>query len=449
MKIYTFTFLFLFSIILINPVLAEVSADRDFATTFDLNSAVVSPRANALGGAFEAIADDSTAAYYNPAGLSQLYSMNVDLGGGILSADRMFFHVGYAHPFASLGVFSIGVKYFRSADMEETDESGNLLGKSFSSQDIGVALAYGRDLNMLLYGLNAGVRVEYLYNTILDEGYSGYTVSYGLLYNFYRIPSLRYLSTGLVIENIPGVIKWTTDTEDTITSKLKFGVAYRLFRDRLILSGHLVYEKDVPVEWAIGTEYNYKNILLRLGGQPYFYNTGIGFRYEVYEINYSLNIDDIGYNHYVALNYKFGGQVEEEMRSKIMTEIITTKAEDHYNEGLFDLDNNRFDEALQEFQLALLWNPDMSGAEDKLEETKNKAKEAKARGDLKEPTFKTTCPSAKELLKHYYAGINAYMKNDLELALKEWRFVARCDPENEKVKINIHKAEIKLKEMKK
>jgi len=303
---------------------------------------------------------------------------------------------------------------------------------------------------MLTYGLSAGVRMEYLYNSTFDDSFSGFSISYGLLYKFYRIPFLRHLSTGLVIENLPASIKWSTGTKDDVTSRLKWGLAYKLFHDHLVLSGHLVYEKDIPLGWAIGTEYSYKNIFFRIGGEPYFYNTGVGFRYQVYEINYSLNIDDLGYNHYVALNYKFGGRIEEETRSRIMGEIINTRSEDYYSEGMFNYDQGRYNDALKNFKLALLWNPEMDKAEEKVKELEKDIKTGKIKPEgLKPVKFKTTCPPAKELLQHYYAGINAYMNNDLETALKEWRFVAQCDPDNEKVKMNIKKAEIKLKEMQK
>ncbi len=239
MKETKVSIIYLLAILLLQSIVyADLSPEREYAASYDINTSSISPRASALGGAYEAIADDSLTAYYNPAGLSQLYSMNVDLGGGILSADRMLFNVGYSHPFKNIGVFSVGIRYFRSADMEEADENGNLLGKSFSSQDVDIMLAYGRKLYMLLYGLSAGIRCEYLYNKLFDENFNGYALSYGLLYRFYKIPVLKNLSTGLTIENIPAKIKWSTGTKDDVTSRFKFGLAYRLFHEHLIISGH-------------------------------------------------------------------------------------------------------------------------------------------------------------------------------------------------------------------
>ncbi|MDD5066447.1 MAG: hypothetical protein PHF84_05315 [bacterium] len=442
-------------ILFLIPVIltAELSPDEDHAVTYDINASITTPRANALGGAFEAVADDSSSAYHNPAGLGYLYSMNIDLGGGILSAGRMFFNLGYSHPLKKIGVLFLGIRYFRSADMEESDANGTLLGKSFSSQDVDVTLSFGRRLDEAVKGLSAGLKIDYLYNTVLEEGFNGISLSYGVYYSFLAIPALRHLSSGLVLENLPGQVKWSTGRKDDIQTRLKFGLAYRFFRDLLLFSGHIVYVKDLEMEWALGTELNYKGFFFRVGGEPYYYNTGIGFRYQVYEINYAFHVSDLGNDHLFSLNYKFGGAIEEETRSRIMQEIIISKGENYYNDALFHYENGRYYEALQNFRLAQLWNPEIKDVEERIKEAEKKVEELQKSGKLVVgltiPVARTSCPSANELLKHYYSGINAYMENNIETALKEWRYVASCDPNNEKVKINIKKAEIRLKEISK
>ncbi len=429
------------------------SADRDYAEPMPFKNIGISPRARAFGNFVDALSDDGFALHYNPAGLAQLYSMNVNLGFGYLTADRLIFNLTYSHIVSKIGTFAIGGTYFRLGDIEERDESGELIG-STSDQQIGASLGYGKELDFLTKGLMVGLKAEYLMHKIFDGSASGFSLSYGILYRFYAVDFLKDLSVGLSLHNLPGSIKWNTGTKEDLRTAVSFGVAYRLFYEHLILSAGVKYKKDVPLEYGGGIEYAYKNFTLRGGAAPNFYNMGIGFSYDVYNFDYNITFDQIGYNHFISVNYQFGGKVAEEIRRKIMRDVIASRAEEAYAQGLFHMENYRYKEAMRSFQLALLWDPEMKKAEKKLkeveslltEEEKKKAMEKKKVRELE--IKKGWCPPAKILLKHYYAGITAYMEGDLKKAIKEWEFVLKCDPKNERARLNILKAKAKLRELK-
>ncbi|MFC2083104.1 hypothetical protein ACFLSG_03600, partial [Candidatus Bipolaricaulota bacterium] len=105
----------------------SVSADGSLRGSI-LNG--IGARAMAMGGAFTALADDATAAFWNPAGLAQLddtrlVGVSTDLYG--LGITHQF--VGATTSFANLG---IGLGWKRASIDGQAVEAGGVLGGSFT-----------------------------------------------------------------------------------------------------------------------------------------------------------------------------------------------------------------------------------------------------------------------------------------------------------------------------
>jgi hypothetical protein len=58
-------------------------------------------RAMSMGSAFTGISGDVASAYYNPAGLSDIESLSVDMMYGVMSNDRAYNYLGIAYPLAN------------------------------------------------------------------------------------------------------------------------------------------------------------------------------------------------------------------------------------------------------------------------------------------------------------------------------------------------------------
>lgn len=80
----------------------------------------VSPRADAVGGAFTAIADDASAVYYNPAGLVQLENRQVMVSLIDYPADISYSFVGVALPLGFGGVLGIGYYGLDAGEIDVT-----------------------------------------------------------------------------------------------------------------------------------------------------------------------------------------------------------------------------------------------------------------------------------------------------------------------------------------
>jgi hypothetical protein len=118
-----------------------VAAPLALAETTNKRMILPGARAQALGGAFTAVADDASASWYNPAGLGHLkgpgfsltvnnYSRSRKEIAGItanskISENSASIYPGFAGGHASLGRFTFGWSYF-TLEQQNTDESQTL-----------------------------------------------------------------------------------------------------------------------------------------------------------------------------------------------------------------------------------------------------------------------------------------------------------------------------------
>ena len=117
----------------------------------------VGARALGMGGAFTAIADDATAAYWNPAGLTKVENIEATfMYTSNMSVDRQYMYFGYAQ---WLGVGGLGLGWINAgmSDMGRRDDEGNPLSGSSDTGINAVSLAYGMEVGSLMLGGTAKV----------------------------------------------------------------------------------------------------------------------------------------------------------------------------------------------------------------------------------------------------------------------------------------------------
>ncbi len=250
-----------------------------FATPIDVG---VGARPQGMGGAFCAIADDNSAIYWNPAGLSQISSAEVTFTHeNPLSAEATYIDwLALAQPLGKKSGIGFGW-LCQWASLEEGEEAKK--SKMKESE-------YILSLSTKPYSsvLSVGVNLKRLTISSKIEGGSGFGLDLGLLYTATSFPMPNF-SCGLVLRNLASSRK-----DESFQNELRLGAAKRLLNERLILAGDLNMKREVNKEkkdwqWHIGIEAEpTEKIFLRLGLDDGDIACGAGASFGMWKFNWSF-----------------------------------------------------------------------------------------------------------------------------------------------------------------
>ncbi len=289
-------------------------------------------RSAGMGGAFCAIADDTSAPLWNPAGITQV--------------KRPEANFMYAKLFAGLETVNLGLDYF-SFVFPKNRRTGawGISWASFSSLDLyredTISITYAERLNdffpRLIPEVSLGASLKYLSHSytldeyakldtdVFGEGTSQYafTGDVGLLVrsNPAREPRISIgASAKNIIEADVGL-----RTKDIVPMETKFGVAYRM-GDFKLLNALVVEDvtgavdvtlRDKDWNFHLGWEgwFNKRTFGLRAGGNNREVTIGLSYNNEFLknlgiQLDYAfilpLQIEDTWGSHRVSLTVRFG-----------------------------------------------------------------------------------------------------------------------------------------------
>ena len=199
-------------------------------------------RANGMGDAFTAIANDATATYFNPAGLSQLrygavHNHNKTWLPG-LADDLTFEHRSIAVNTQNWGVIGISQTILDLGTQVRTGERGNIEGY-FESKDEAITISYAQDLSYLFESmdLSLGVNWKKINSKLADPEFGGggdaSAVDVGILMRNI-LPVLTYTKK---ISNLP---PWLSTRRSNTTTNI-YDVVY--LKDGKNIKGVIIEEK--------------------------------------------------------------------------------------------------------------------------------------------------------------------------------------------------------------
>lgn len=290
----------------------------------------VGARAVGMGGAFVAVSDDSTAVYWNPAGLGLLKNKSLTVMHVLPYWDPSDMgnhnYFSFCYP-TNLGNFGGSLNFFRIGNIEYTEEvlgGFEFPGKMDTDTEWALSFSYGlglpdhsvkdegepkfflgttgRFMGQRLMGLSSsgsgadlGIIIPIkLKNGLLEDLKFGYVIKYN--------SSRSWKENDEYIE--PSTMGWQlgaslglNNTKNSPSEKLKAILAFSVIKAR----------ENSPKAIAAGIEIKVLEVIsARLGGQLREYNNsltfGLGLAFPYLQLDYALAFEKMATRHQVSLN---------------------------------------------------------------------------------------------------------------------------------------------------
>ena len=224
-------------------------------------------RAQGMGGAFAAVADDASAVFWNPAGLARSRGTDALSSGQWLSLDRKQYSV--AASTNSRGGLGFGFAWIYAGvdDLDARTGSGEVFGEIEDSAHAFFFAVGGP----LIGDLAAGAAVKIIRQSLAvpripASTANGRAVDLGLQY---RVGSTR---VGAVLKNLDGRLDWTVrrsaqqsnKTREDLPLTLTLGVAHQVTASLLVAAD--VQRNNIDTYANAGVEYRISPMLSLRGG---------------------------------------------------------------------------------------------------------------------------------------------------------------------------------------
>lgn len=215
-------------------------------------------RAGAMADSISAIADDASAAYYNPAGLAQL--AGTQLGGAHTSYFQGVNYevLNFTHPFAkeeeyarhtlAFSVYQLSVGNIDRRSNDTTDPTG-----TFNSSDGAYALSYAYGASRRL---SFGATGKYIAQNLDSYHSSAYALDAGVLYHMNPDAS-RPLNLAFTVRNVGSRTGYVSSQTDPLPTSVTGGAAYTAVPKLLRLNLDVTKYRDENAFGALGGEFTH------------------------------------------------------------------------------------------------------------------------------------------------------------------------------------------------
>lgn len=263
-------------------------------------------RATAMGSAYVAVAEDSSALLWNPAGLSGLKNYELGLHHNSWLAGIAQETVVAGVPLSSWGGLGLSFNYINFGELAAYDSQGNAAG-NYGASDLGAGLGWGKEV---MQGLQAGVAMKTEALTIDGVSYSAFSGDLGLLW---EVAGARL---GVVYANLGSPVAGSA-----LASALRLGASYGLTFNQdnsLLLAAATQVEPMGVSRIQFGAEeVFYRMAAVRLGYEDSLADNqikglsgltaGLGFTTAGFNLDYAyLPFGDLGTAQRLSLSYRFG-----------------------------------------------------------------------------------------------------------------------------------------------
>ncbi|MBN2008153.1 PorV/PorQ family protein [candidate division KSB1 bacterium] len=176
-----------------DPYVSDVSNTGTTVATF--LEIGVGARAQAMGGAFTSVADDATAMYWNPAGISRLGGIETTFNYSKWFVETQYAYAGVVAPLGNSAAVGINITQFDFGEQPvRTVARPEGTGEIYGANDIALGLAFAVNLtDRFSFGFN----FKYINQRIWHESSHGFAMDLGALYD----TPVDGLKLGFTIQN--------------------------------------------------------------------------------------------------------------------------------------------------------------------------------------------------------------------------------------------------------
>lgn len=301
-KVYFFPISLIILILITNLFSGEAGKNG-----FALLKMEVDARAAAMGGAYTAVAEDASAAFWNPAGLAgsseksfiiMHHSWIADFSQEFASA-----HLLTGKHNVALSVNLLTIKDIEIRDMAIDEPYGTTEALTFSGM-----LSYA---TYIVSDIAIGVNIKYLFEKLYLEKATGWALDFGIK----KKNIIDRLNLGLTIQNIGQTSKLKRESTP-LPLMINSGIGYTLPIEILgrnpLFAADVKFIKDENIYYHLGSQLDfYKYFTLRFGwivgnnkNQP---TMGIGINYSSFHFDYSYSMAqyDLDGNQRISIGIHF------------------------------------------------------------------------------------------------------------------------------------------------
>lgn len=258
-----------------------------------------SARSLSLGNAMTGVADDASAAYWNPAGYSRLRTVELTAMGAALFEDTQYSFFTLGLPTDEWGSFALSGAFLNSGSFERATLFEDL-DETFSESSGYFGLSYARSHGRWAWGVTAKSVTQNV------AGASGGSV--GADVGLYFRPH-RSIGFGISAQNILAPEITLEEEPEQFARTVRFGTALHFFRNRFTVSTDLVKTELMDIDIRGGAEFWPDRAFgLRAG-----YDTvrdqssaGAAFRYQNWQLDYAYLLHDLGSTNVLSATMRFG-----------------------------------------------------------------------------------------------------------------------------------------------
>lgn len=269
-------------------------------------------RPEALAEAYVGLADDASGIAYNPAGMAQNLSGELEATHAIWFQGLTYDNLNAELSTGDGGMVGATFNFLSVPQITRTEQVANtsdpsqnyVVDGSFSPYDLQAALAYARPI---FRGLLGGANFKLINQSIDDRSTFGIGLDLGVLWE----SPLKGFTAGLAVQNMGTPIKLETEAF-SLPFIARMGGAYHLLDDTVLVT----VEGDLPADnspvLSMGVEYNIANRFFpRLGWR---YNSifnpwtlGFGLQYDEWGLDLSaVPYGELGMTYRASVNWRFG-----------------------------------------------------------------------------------------------------------------------------------------------